>query len=303
METADATVELFADPRSFLAVAGRHLADAPVVNTVIATVAERMARRLDERGDLPDLGYQLWWAVVRDASGLVVGTAMRTAPFPPHPIFVLPMPEAGARALAEVLRARGEVIEGANGALPATRQLADELARDSGGRVEVVEQTRLFELGTLVQPERTPPGRLRPMVAEEAELGLAWFRAFHTEADEQAGRRPDPTQGEHFGLDDILERILDERVFVWVDDEHRPLHLTAINNPAYGVNRVGPVYTPKEHRGNGYATAAVAEVSAGILRDGVRACLFTDRANPVSNAIYQRIGYRAVTDMANLVIA
>ena len=73
--------------------------------------------------------------------------------------------------------------------------------------------------------------------------------------------------------------------------------------PSYGVSRLGPVYTPPEHRGRGYASSAVAEVSRLILADGARACLFTDQANPTSNRIYQQLGYRAVVDMAQLVLA
>ncbi len=71
------------------------------------------------------------------------------------------------------------------------------------------------------------------------------------------------------------------------------MHLTGVNPPSYGVARVGPVYTPKSHRGRGYASAAVAEVSQRILDEGGRACLFTDQANPTSNKIYEALGYRA----------
>lgn len=302
MNSTGAAVELHADPRPFLAEAGEYLARAPVVSTVVATVAGHRARALDEGRELPDLGYQPWWAVLRDDTGGVAGVAMRTAPFPPYPLFVLPMPEAGARALARALHARGEHITAANGAMPAALQFAEETAVLSGGEVETVEQTRLFELGELVAPADPPAGRLRPMCVDEGELALEWFRAFHVEADEQAGREPDPTSGEHFGLPDVMERIEDGRVFAWVDEDDRPLHLTGMNQPAFGVNRIGPVYTPKEHRGRGLASAAVAEVSRLILAEGARVCLFTDVANPVSNAIYLRIGFRAVVDMANLVV-
>jgi predicted GNAT family acetyltransferase len=62
------------------------------------------------------------------------------------------------------------------------------------------------------------------------------------------------------------------------------------------------VYTPKEHRGRGYASAAVAAVSRMLRDQGARVTLFTDQANPVSNAIYQRLGYRPVVDQANLLV-
>lgn len=64
-----------------------------------------------------------------------------------------------------------------------------------------------------------------------------------------------------------------------------------------GVTRVGPVYTPPEGRRNGYGTAVTAACTAGALQAGAEhVVLFTDLANPISNSIYQQIGYRPVSD-------
>ncbi|MET1060942.1 MAG: GNAT family N-acetyltransferase [Nocardioides sp.] len=300
-------LEFFDDPAAFLAVAGAHLAEEPVVGTVVATVAEREARerlacpRYDgHRSAAAGATGPHWYVAARDA-GTIVGVAMRTAPFEPYPLFLLPMPEAAALLLARELHARAEAITGANGALPATRTFADETARLTGGEVGVSMHTRLFELGQLTAPT-PPPGRLRPVTEDEAGLALDWFRAFHRDADEQAGRPPGDGHAEtFFDLDDMLVRIHGERVWFW--DDGGPVHLTGANDPAYGVARIGPVYTPKELRGRGYAGAAVAEVSRRIVAAGARACLFTDQANPTSNRLYETLGYRPVVDMANLRVA
>jgi predicted GNAT family acetyltransferase len=61
--------------------------------------------------------------------------------------------------------------------------------------------------------------------------------------------------------------------------------------------RIGPVYTPPEHRGRGYASNLVARVSAEVLRDGAPA-LFTDQANATSNALYEALGYTVVSEAA-----
>jgi len=64
-----------------------------------------------------------------------------------------------------------------------------------------------------------------------------------------------------------------------------------------GMVRVGPVYTPPEWRGRGYAGAATAAVSQAAVDAGVReVVLYTDLANSTSNALYQRLGYRPVED-------
>jgi predicted GNAT family acetyltransferase len=65
--------------------------------------------------------------------------------------------------------------------------------------------------------------------------------------------------------------------------------------------RVAPVYTPADHRRQGWASAVTAAVSQAVLDEGAReVVLFTDLANPTSNSIYQRLGYRPMTDRAVL---
>src|SRR5262249_39695999 len=62
--------------------------------------------------------------------------------------------------------------------------------------------------------------------------------------------------------------------------------------------RIGPVYTPPELRGRGYASACVAALSQEMLDRGRTFCsLFTDLSNPTSNHIYQAIGYEPVIDV------
>jgi predicted GNAT family acetyltransferase len=61
--------------------------------------------------------------------------------------------------------------------------------------------------------------------------------------------------------------------------------------------RISYVFTPQEFRGRGYASALVAQLSQKMLDSGKRFCfLYTDVANPTSNRIYHKIGYRPVCD-------
>lgn len=282
------------DPAEFLEVAGEHLAASPVLNTVLATVTIRAARRSDDGGQRP--AHPQWWVTALDGDA-VVGVAMRTAPFRPYPLYVLPMPDEAAVLLGRAVVERGEVVP-ANGALPAARLVSDEIARLSGGTAAVTEHMRLFECREVVAPA-APPGRLRLATPDDADLCLAWYQAFEAAASEQAGRPHRLGGGEHFDAEFVAGRIEDRSIHLWETPAGDVVHLTAAGIPAFGVSRVGPVYTPTEHRGAGYASAAVAEVTSQILGSGNRACLFTDQANPTSNRIYQAIGYEPVVDMAN----
>ena len=67
--------------------------------------------------------------------------------------------------------------------------------------------------------------------------------------------------------------------------------------PLAGMSRVQLVYTPPELRGRGYAGAATTAATRNAQAAGAReVVLYTDLANPTSNAVYQRLGYRPVED-------
>lgn len=291
-------LQFWTDPAEFLAAAAGHLAVDPVLSTVVTTIAHRAQSQRADGIPQPDRD---WWAVVEDGSGAVVGAAMRTAPFVPYPLFVLPMPDDAAVALARACHERGEEVLGVNGALPAAQLCAAELARMGGGRVEVAQHTRLHELGELVQPAPVP-GRLVVGTENDVDLATDWFAAFMGDADEQAGRPRGASAHEAPERPEMLRRLRDGLIWFWVDDTGSPVHLTAANPPSFGVARLGPVYTPPCQRGRGWASNAVAEVSRRVRGGGARVCLFTDQANPTSNKIYAALGYRPVVDMANLVI-
>jgi len=119
----------------------------------------------------------------------------------------------------------------------------------------------------------------------------SWLEAFIREA------LPEP-EAHLERLDRALEvtQAPDRGMWLW-EDAGEPMSLTAFGGPTPSGIRIGPVYTPPEHRRHGYASALVADLSAWLLGKGRRACfLYTDLSNPTSNAIYSRIGYRRICD-------
>lgn len=295
---AGVSLQFCADAGEFLAAVGDYLAVDPVVSTVVTSVAHRA---LSEQADGIAQPDRNWWLVVRDASGAVAGAGMRTAPFAPYPLFLLPVPGEAAVALARVLHERGEEVLAVNGALPAVELCAAELARLGGGQVRVGQHTRLHELGQLVRPAPVP-GHLEAAAEDDVDLATEWFAAFMGDADEQAGRPRDASAHEVPDRSEMLRQLRAGQLWFWVSETGEKVHLTGVRPPSFGVARVGPVYTPPGQRGRGWASNAVAEVSRRIQAGGARVCLFTDQANPVSNKIYAALGYRPVVDMANLVI-
>jgi RimJ/RimL family protein N-acetyltransferase len=281
----------------FVEQARGYLTEHPVVENVVATTAERAIRE-DTEGVVRPPERPWWFCVIRDGEGEIVGVAMRTAPAPDFAVWVGGLPADAADALADQLIDRGEAVSMITGSQPPARVLADRMAEATAGRVAICQRTRLFELDRLLPPTGVS-GNLRAATQDDLDLVHRWREVFLAEAEEQAGR----PLSSFVAMDpeDTRRRIRDHQFWLW-EDGGQVVHLTGASPPGAGVARIAPVYTPKQFRGNGYAMAAVAAVSQ-ILRDqGARVCLFTDQANPVSNKIYQRIGYRPVLDMEQLII-
>ncbi|HEX2902904.1 MAG TPA: GNAT family N-acetyltransferase, partial [Jatrophihabitans sp.] len=92
-------------------------------------------------------------------------------------------------------------------------------------------------------------------------------------------------------------RVERQLYWLWLGAGGDPVSMAGRNVTVAGVSRVGPVYTPPERRGRGYAAAVTAACTQHALAtDADRAILFTDVANPTSNGIYQRLGYRPIAD-------
>lgn len=280
---------------TFLTVATDHLLGLGVVANVVHTNAERLPPT--ER--LSDHDAPTWFATVHDDEGAVVGAAMRTIPHPPYAPYVLPMPEAAALALAEALRSRGESVTAVNGASPSAEAFFTACTGHAVDDPDVeVERTRQHEVTTLVPPSSVD-GRLRAPRPDEIPILVRWLDAFMAEADVQAGRAPGSVPSAPADPDDVAARAAEGGLGVW-DVGGEAVHVLGTRGPSGGVARIGPVYTPPEQRGHGWASAAVAECSRRLLDDGARVCLFTDLANPTSNALYARLGFRPVGDGVQL---
>lgn len=219
-----------------------------------------------------------------------------------YPLFLLPMPDEAAVALARALHKRGGEVLAVNGALPAAERCAAELVRLGGGQVRVSQHLRLHELGQLVRSAPVP-GTLQALTEDEVDLATGWFGAFTGDADEQAGRPRDTSARDVPGRAEMLRRLRAGGLWFWINEAGKPVHLTAVSPPAYGVARVGPVYTPPDQRGRGWASNAVAEVSQRTQATGARVCLFTDQANPTSSKIYTALGCQPIADTANHLIS
>jgi RimJ/RimL family protein N-acetyltransferase len=268
-------VRLAADAAEFLVATQELRAGDPVRTNILGSIAQSVVDgRTYERS---------FWFVAQGDDGRVVGAATWTLP---HKLMLGPWAPDVVRAIGAAAVATGVPVHGA--IVPVS--LVDAIAEGVGRRAVPSMSERILALGDYVAPDPVP-GTLRAVTAADLPEVVTWLDAFTTEARIMVVNNSAAAQ-HSIG-----------RLWFW-DVNGEPVsmagHAAVVVTPGAAVARVGPVYTPPEHRGRRYGSAVTAAVVAHLLPDVDAVMLYTDAANPTSNAIYERIGFRHVDDIVDL---
>jgi RimJ/RimL family protein N-acetyltransferase len=251
-----------ADAAAFAAVALPFYAADPARHTIALTMLDGLLRA----------GLPPATAMTLHGGDALVGAVLRRED---RGLLVSGLPPRYAGAVAEALA--GTELPGAVGPVAEVEAFADVWTAPVRHRFD----QRLFALDTLVPPVGVP-GAARPAVPGDAALLGAWRAAFTAEtgvAQVSAAHAPP-------------EVAIGPGEWVWHVDGVSVAQATARPVIA-GMSRIGPVYTPPEHRRHGYGAAVTVAASRWALDSGARCVvLFTDARNPTTNALYPRLGYR-----------
>jgi len=269
----------------FLAEAGEFLRAERARNTVILSVAENLRVSAPAPEDPTNEPTNLfgWWRPDA-APEQVRGAFMHTRTFP---VVLTAMSKPAAAKLARDMAATGRLIPAVN-AEPATAEaFARAWQHHTGQAAHVHRRMRLFRLGRLTWPAPAPEGAPRRATAGDRDLLIQWFDAFTRAVDDLV------CQDQAAAVD---ERLSYGGIMIW-EAGGTPVSMAGVTRIATGMARIGYVYTPPALRGHGYAAGATAAVSQATLDGGAdEVLLYTDLANPTSNALYPRLGYRPVED-------
>ncbi len=216
----------------------------------------------------------------------LAGMALMT---PPHNLLASALPAGAAAAVDAYLAAGGPEPPGVLGSGDVVDAYAAVHTARTGRTARLKRRSGIYRLREVVPP-RPVPGALRQVTRADLPTVFAWDRAFEAEVDSVPAD------------DDRVAQRVDESL-LWFWDDGGPRTLVGCGGYTPNGARIGPVYTPPEHRGRGYASAATAAVSDVLLRERGRSyCfLYTDLANPTSNKIYRAIGYEPVGEAREVV--
>jgi len=258
------------DPAFVLNESGEFLSSQPVLHNLILSI-------LHARVAHPEPG-RYWIAKRRDKP---VGVALQS-PLT-FSATLTPMEQRVVAAIVDAIAAAGVSLPGVNGEAAAAAAFAGYWSERCKSAAMPYQANRLYELLEVGEVPEVP-GKLRQAGPSDRNLLISWTRAFLEEIGEPAS-----------DADQVNRQWAAGHVWLW-EDGGEAMSMAWGREPVAGVVRVSGVYTPVEKRKRGYAAACVHALSSRLRGDGYRCVLYTDLANPTSNSIYQRIGYRAVAE-------
>jgi predicted GNAT family acetyltransferase len=274
-------VRRFDDPIAFREVATPYLVRDEARHNLLLGISTTLIQR-------PELydAYDLW--VVSEGDD-VIGAALRTHPL--NLVLAQPTNDAALDALVDRLLQERQVLPGVIAAIPELETFVGAWTSENDLDASRVLRHGIYQLRD-VQPLPAAPGHARPVTPEDRDTVIPWIVSFAEEAlpeDNQAERQIRFVESRLASTDDA-------GLWFW-EDGGRPVSVSGYGGPTPNGMRIGPVYTPPELRGRGYATSLVAEQSRWLLGTGRTLCfLYADLDNPTSNALYRRIGYRMIAE-------
>ncbi|HET7580178.1 MAG TPA: GNAT family N-acetyltransferase [Bacillales bacterium] len=208
---------------------------------------------------------------------------------PPHNLIIYGIepgrPEALEAAAAYLSTAQIE-IPGVIGQRDTAERFMNIWTRKRDCTASIQMEQRIYKLEKVEAPGNGN-GHLRLATMDDLSIASEWIHAFSVEALEPMNREE---AHEH------AKRVINRgTLYLWENEE--VVSMAGCSRPTQNGYTVSLVYTPPEQRGKGYATNCVAALSQLILDEGYQFCsLYTDLANPTSNSIYMKIGYKPIED-------
>lgn len=193
--------------------------------------------------------------------------------------------DEAAAALASHLHQEQYAVDGVM-AIDKTSDAFATAWRHTTGNATTLRLKMTFYVATHINSNSAPvQGVLRPAAPTDQEWLTEWIFRFAEDSNLNAyDRRRDP--------EGTAQKIRNGLIYVWEKDGV-PVSIAGYGNLTDWGVRIGSVYTPPAERRKGYATACAAALSQRIINEGKWCSLFADMANPVSNAMYVKMGYRA----------
>jgi len=273
-------IKKYQDAKSFLQGASKQLYEAEAINGLLLGLAESISKSNENFDSYHWFsiaeGKQIVLCAISNQINLVLGHGKINA----------------IDTLASALKDRTIEPPGVIGPSELSDRFKDLWCELVGCSSQLKMNQRLYQL-TEVKKPNSVEGKARLAELNDLSFLVSWTRGFYEDT------LPAEMSSDEEFRKNLTKRIETQNLFLW-EYKGKPVSMASLARPTLNGYSVNFVYTPREARNNGFASAVTAVASAEGLKRGKKFCvLYTDLMNPTSNSIYQKIGYTPITDSRN----
>ena len=274
-------VHFYPDPYAFNKVVKPFLMKHPVKNNLIIGILENISKDANTYSGIPPI-----LAVVSHNNEIVL-VSSRTPPW--NSILSYTENLDAVDFFAIELSKKDPETPGILGPKLAIQRFLKRWMELKKVKVELGMNERIYKLSE-VNPDMLGNHEFISANRKHKSIVKKWGYEFVTEAMPET-----PLDQIERSLKRAMTHLKEGKIFLLLE-EGKPVSM-ARSIPTAFCGRLNYVYTPPELRRKGFATECVAKLSQKLLEEHDYCVLFTDLANPTSNSIYQKIGYRPVMDV------
>ena len=182
----------------------------------------------------------------------------------------------------EVYKIDNELL-GVNAETEIANKFAKYYCEIAKKQYKVENYLKILVLEELLPFQKIEAVKMREATENDRQQLIQYIKNFHKDAldeektDEEANEK----------VDAYLERG-----YYLLEKEGKIVSQAVIGRDLIKGKGISGVYTSREERGKGYAYEFVYKLSKKCLDEGAEYCvLYTDAENPISNHVYEKIGY------------
>lgn len=184
---------------------------------------------------------------------------------------------------AEEIYKQDNNLLGVNGETEIANKFAKYYCETANKNYKLVTPMKILVLEKMLPMQKISEVNFMQATKEDRQVLTQYIKEFYKDALDQDVSDEDANQK--------FESYL-ERGYYVLEQQGKILSQAVIGRELIKGKCVSGVYTPKEERGKNYAYTLVYKLSKKCLDEGAEYCvLYTDADNPISNHVYEKIGY------------
>ena len=194
-------------------------------------------------------------------------------------------------AAKEIYKIDKEIL-GVNGDKELARKFAKYYCKEANMKYEVQTEMRILLLEKIIKAKMNDELIFRKAKLADKPTLIKYLKDFRKEA-----------LNEKITDEEIEKNFKEymERGYYVLENKGKIVSQAALLRDIKKGKCVSAVYTPREERNNGYAYNLVYRISEEAFNNGAEYCvLYTDDTNPISNHVYEKIGYERKIDCEDL---